>query len=447
MWRGWRYRRLTLTLWMSSTTVATPISSVSSAAFLCSAHAASRRSAAAAALFLRPVALGGSATRRTRSSWFASSSIASLRRTSQQQPPLNPCSSASSYTVPNTFTSTMAASSSSSTDDPTETEMDAPASSSSSSSVFRVALCQLRVTADKTINLQTAEQFLRQAKSNGAELAVLPEIWNSPYATAAFPDYAEELPQVGDVEIRSSSSVSAQLLCSMAQELNLWVVGGSVPEQEQGKYYNTCLVFNPQGQVVAKHRKVHLFDIDVPGKLTFRESDTLSAGNTFTTFDTPWCTIGVGICYDIRFPEYASILTHHKHCRVLIYPGAFNLTTGPLHWELLQRARAVDGQCWVLTASPARNKPVVVSGEEGSSSSSSSSSPSSSTTHKYPPYVAWGHSSAVSPWGEVVATTNENESVVMVNVDLTLVEDMRKSIPTFDQKRHDLYTVQENGVK
>ena len=135
------------------------------------------------------------------------------------------------------------------------------------------------------------------------------------------------------------------------------------------------MVFSPEGELIAKHAKVHLFDIDIPGKQSFKESDSLTAGDSVTTFDTPWCKvlcsphlfvltgsqlitygvqIGLAICYDIRFPQLA-VLMREENCKLLIYPGAFNTTTGPLHWELLQRARAVDNQCAVVTASPARN--------------------------------------------------------------------------------------------
>lgn len=285
---------------------------------------------------------------------------------------------------------------------------------------LRVALCQFHVTDDKSKNLKTAKEYLEKSASQGAALAVLPEIWNSPYATAAFPDYAESLPRVGDGGDDMLPSKSAELLRAAAKDHNLWVVGGSIPEVEDGNIFNTCLVFDPEGKVVAKHRKVHLFDIDVPGGITFFESDTLNPGDSITHFATPWGNIGLGICYDIRFPEYAMILSKEAQCPVLVYPGAFNLTTGPAHWELLQRARAVDNQCYVLTASPART-------------------PEPETAGKYPHYTAWGHSSAVSPWGEVVATIDEGAGIVMANLDLGKVTEMRMSIPVFEQKRGDLY--------
>jgi omega-amidase len=166
----------------------------------------------------------------------------------------------------------------------------------------KVALCQFPVCDDKTINHQTASAYLTRAAEQGAQLAVLPEIWNGPYATAAFEEYAEVLPNVGDDDIDIdnsvlSSSPSAQLLQNHAMALNMYIVGGSIPEKDGNKIYNTCLVFDPTGKLVAKHRKVHLFDIDVPGGITFKESDTLSPGETLTAFDggEAFGMIGVGI--------------------------------------------------------------------------------------------------------------------------------------------------------
>jgi len=302
-------------------------------------------------------------------------------------------------------------------------------SSTPESSSFRVALCQFRVTANKEENHQTARSFLSEAAGKGAQLAVLPEIWNSPYATTAFPEYAESMPEIGDTN--SVGSPSSQVLMDAAREHNLWIVGGSTPERivEDGeeKIYNTCLVLNPEGKVVAKHRKVHLFDINVPGGITFFESETLSPGRTLSHFSSPFGEIGVGICYDIRFAEYAMILRQKFNCNVLIFPGAFNMTTGPAHWELLQRARAIDNQCYVITASPARTV-----------------APENPVGSKYPHYTAWGHSTVVSPWGDVIATTDETESLVIADVDLARVQEVRKGIPIGDQKRTDLYQLTES---
>lgn len=160
----------------------------------------------------------------------------------------------------------------------------------------KVALCQFPVTEDKSKNHATASDYLQRAAKEGAKLAVLPEIWNGPYATAAFREYAEVLPNVGD---KDNSSPSAQLLQQHAKDCNMYIVGGSIPElvADGDKIYNTCLVYAPDGTLVAKHRKVHLFDIDVPGGITFKESDTLSPGESMTAFDggEEFGMIGVGI--------------------------------------------------------------------------------------------------------------------------------------------------------
>ena len=185
-------------------------------------------------------------------------------------------------------------------------------------------------------------------------------------------------------------------------------------------------MLNPSGEVVAKHRKVHLFDIDVPGGITFFESETLSPGSTVSHFETPFGEIGVGICYDIRFAEYAMLLRQKYNCLVLIYPGAFNMTTGPAHWELLQKARAIDNQCFVVTASPARSEQADVD-----------------NVKKYPHYTAWGHSTVISPWGDIVATTDEKEGVVVADLDLDRLAEVRNGIPIGNQRRTDLYSLQD----
>jgi len=261
--------------------------------------------------------------------------------------------------------------------------------------------------ADKAANVRKAARMVREASAGGAKLVVLPECWNAPYETTAFPVYAEPVP-----------GESSNAMASLARECKVWLIGGSIPERDGDKVYNTCLVFDPEGRIVAKHRKVHLFDIDVPGKITFRESDTLHAGDAATVFDSPFGTIGVGICYDIRFPELA-MLMRNRGAQIIVYPGAFNLTTGPAHWELLQRARALDNQAFVLTASPARN-------------------PDAS-------YQAWGHSSVTSPWGDIVASTDHNPGIVYAHLDLSRVQEVRSGIPISQQRREDLYSLQDRS--
>jgi len=320
----------------------------------------------------------------------------------------------------------------------------------------RVALLQFKVTPSKTTNYQTASTFLKQAAEAGASLAVLPEIWNGPYATAAFPEYAEVIPDVGyqltDGGDGGCSSPSVELLLTEAKRYGMFIVGGSISErvsssstistkEDTDKIYNTCICIDPTGTIVAKHRKVHLFDVDVPGGITFKESDTLSPGDSVTWFDAGEYLgkIGVGICYDIRFPEYALLLTQEQKCNVLIYPGAFNLTTGPAHWELLQKGRAVDNQCFVLTASPARTEAPTTTPPTGGDDDVEGGGKT------YPHYTAWGHSTAIGPWGDVVATCDEGEHLVVCDLDVGKVREMRQGIPVALQKRGDLYRLTGTG--
>lgn len=270
-------------------------------------------------------------------------------------------------------------------------------------SKFRLAVVQLQVSSVKADNLSRVRRLVKEAAGQGSKVVLLPECFNSPYGTSYFSTYAEKIP-----------GESTQVLSEVAKENKLYLVGGSIPEEDGGRLYNSCAVFGPEGEMIVKHRKIHLFDIDVPGKIRFQESETLSPGNSLSTFDTPFCKVGVGICYDMRFAELAQLYSR-KGCRLLVYPGAFNMTTGPAHWELLQRGRAVDNQVYVATASPAR--------DEAAS------------------YVAWGHSTVVNPWGEVIAKAGPEETVIYADIDLQYLADIRQQIPITSQRRDDLYTV------
>jgi len=153
--------------------------------------------------------------------------------------------------------------------------------------------------------------------------------------------------------------------------------------------------------------------------MKFKESDVLSAGPQLTLVDLPWCRAGVGICYDVRFPEYALAL-RNQGAKLIIYPSAFNMTTGPAHWSILTKGRAVDTQSYVAMVSTAR-----------------SSDPSD--------YQAWGHSMMVGPWGDVLAEAEHEPGVWMVEVDPSECDRIRKQVPTSFQKRKDLYVPYADG--
>ncbi|XP_076908809.1 omega-amidase, chloroplastic-like [Bidens hawaiensis] len=272
-------------------------------------------------------------------------------------------------------------------------------------SKFKIGLCQLAVTADKEKNIAHARVAIEEAAEKGAKLVVLPEIWNSPYSNDSFPVYAE------DIDAGTDSSPSTAMLSEVARLLKITIVGGSIPERCGDKLYNTS-VFGTDGKVKAKHRKIHLFDINIPGKIIFEESRTLTAGETPTIVDTDVGRIGIGICHDICFQELAMVYAA-RGAHLLCYPGAFHITSGPPHWELLQRARAVDNQ--VFTCTPARDTGSV--------------------------YVAWGHSTLVGPFGEVLATTEHDEATIVSEIDYSLLELRRSNLPLQKQRRGDLYSL------
>jgi predicted amidohydrolase len=211
---------------------------------------------------------------------------------------------------------------------------------------------------------------------------------------------------------------TCKILSNIAKELSIYLIGGTIPEKEENgeKCFNTCTIWNPDGSLQAVYRKMHLFDIDIPGEITFKESDSLSAGNESKIVEFFGHKIGIGICYDIRFEELAK-LYRKKGCDMLIYPGAFNMKTGPLHWELLARGRANDNQLYVATISPARDTKAS--------------------------YVAWGHSLIVDPWGQVMQEAMADEEVIIGDIDFTVNEKVRKQIPVFSQRRSDIYDTVE----
>ncbi|KAK2710780.1 omega-amidase NIT2-like [Artemia franciscana] len=275
-----------------------------------------------------------------------------------------------------------------------------------SSNSFKFAAIQIGAGTDKALNLQRAASLVAKAAKDGAKVVSLPECFNSPYGTEYFKLYAEKVPD----------GESCRSLASMARQNQIYLIGGSIPEADGDNLYNTCTIWGPTGDLIGKHRKVHLFDVSIPGKIHFQESEALTPGCSYTTFDTPFCKIGVGICYDICFAELAGVYAQ-KGCKVLVYPGAFSMITGPTHWELHLRSRAVDNQIYVVGAAPAR----VATAS----------------------YVAWGHSSVVDPWGTVLTETDEKEGIVQADIDLDFLEDVRNQIPFIKQKRLDMYETVE----
>ena len=269
---------------------------------------------------------------------------------------------------------------------------------------IKLALCQMNVIDNKEENIKTASLMIDESVSKNADFIVLPEMFNCPYSNDKFIEYGEE----------EKDSYTLNKISLLAKKNNVYILAGSIPEKDNGKLYNTSYLFDKAGNIIAKHRKMHLFDIDVKGEITFKESDVLTAGDSFTIAETDFGKIGIGICYDIRFPELARVMVENG-ALILFYPGAFNMTTGPAHWELLFRSRALDNQVFCVGVAPALNKDAS--------------------------YHSFGHSIIASPWGEIIAEASEKENLILCEIDLDEIKKVREELPLLKNKREDLYEV------
>lgn len=270
---------------------------------------------------------------------------------------------------------------------------------------FKLAICQLKVVDDKNSNVNRAVEMINQSSKNKVDMVILPEMFNCPYDNAKFKEYAETREQ----------STTLKAISEAAKDNNVLIVAGSIPELDNEKIYNSCFIFNNSGEIMGQYRKMHLFDIDTP-EIKFKESDTLSAGNEIGIFNTDYGKIGVAICYDMRFPELLRILAL-KWAILIIIPGAFNMTTGPAHWELLIRGRAVDNQVFIAAASPAKNEDLS--------------------------YIAYGNSMVAGPWGDVITRAGENEEIIYANINLDELKKVRTELPLLRNRRNDIYEINE----
>lgn len=269
---------------------------------------------------------------------------------------------------------------------------------------MRTAIVQMSVTADKAQNLAHARELVRQAAASGADVVILPEMFVCLYENSAFLANAEE-----------AGGVFWQSLSDMARNNGVYLIGGTFPEREGANLYNTCFVFDRAGRQIARHRKTHLFDVDVAGGQRFKESDTFTPGSDITVFDTEFGKLGLCVCFDMRFPELARIMAL-EGAKAVFVPAAFNMTTGPLHWEVMFRSRAIDNQLFTVGCAPARD-------ESG-------------------PYVSYGNSMAVDPWGKVLVRADAEETVLVVDLELEEISRTRAQLPLMPARREDLYLLE-----
>ena len=272
---------------------------------------------------------------------------------------------------------------------------------------IKIAAIQMSTVADKMENVRTVKTYLEKIKDENPDFVILPEMFCCPYQTENFPIYAEK--EGGPVW---------QQLSGYAKQYGIYLIGGSMPEKDaEGNVYNTSYIFDREGKQIGKHRKVHLFDIDVKGGQTFKESDMLTAGDSDTVFDTEFGKIGVMLCFDIRFPELSRMMVNDG-ARIVFVPAAFNMTTGPAHWELSFRTRALDNQIYMVGCAPARD---VSAG-----------------------YISWGHSIVTDPWGRVTGMLDENEGILLAELDMDYEEQVREELPLLKSRRKDIYQLSQN---
>ena len=271
--------------------------------------------------------------------------------------------------------------------------------------MVKLGLIQMPVGMDKRENVARACSKISEAAQAGAQMVVLPEMFNCPYSNDYFRNYAE--PAGGE---------TWQAMSDCARKNDIYLIAGTIPELDGERVYNTSFAFNRQGEQISFHRKMHLFDIDVKGGQRFFESITLTAGDQVTVIDTEFGKIGLCICFDMRFPELCRLMAL-KGAQIIIAPAAFNMTTGPAHWEILFRQRAVDNQLFTIGVAPARDEKGI--------------------------YVAYGNTIVCSPWGNVLSRAGAEETTLILDLDLAMNDSIRSQLPLLNALRQDVYELIE----
>lgn len=262
------------------------------------------------------------------------------------------------------------------------------------------AAIQMSSTPKKAENLETAERLIREATSAGAELVVLPELWSCHGLEKVFRENAEPVP-----------GPTTDFLGGLARELGVWVLGGSILETGTERLSNTSTFFDPSGEMVAVYRKIHLFDVKAPDR-EYVESRTIAPGREIVTAKAGAATLGLSVCYDLRFPELYRLLAL-RGAEVLAVPAAFTLQTGKDHWELLLRARAVENQAYVVA--PAQ------------------------WGQKADGRWTYGRSMIVDPWGTVLSTCPDRDGYTLATLDLDYLDRFRAEFPALANRRPEAY--------
>ncbi|MFZ6744051.1 carbon-nitrogen hydrolase family protein [Undibacterium sp. JH2W] len=263
---------------------------------------------------------------------------------------------------------------------------------------MKIAAIQMISTPVLAENIATARRLLQAAADGGAKLLLLPEYWP-----------LMGLQETDKVVIAETpgSGLMQNFLAEMAASLGVWLIGGTIPLKaaEPDKVLNTTLVFNPEGLLVARYDKIHLFGFS-KGEESYEEARTIVAGDQVSSFDAGFGKVALSICYDLRFPELYRALGTSS---LIVVPAAFTYTTGQAHWEILLRARAIENQCYVLACGQGGKH---VNGRR-----------------------TWGHSMLIDPWGKVLDVLEEGEGIVSGEIDESLIASIRESLPALRHRK------------
>ncbi|SDB22050.1 carbon-nitrogen hydrolase family protein [Eubacterium oxidoreducens] len=261
-----------------------------------------------------------------------------------------------------------------------------------------IAVAQIDSGADIQQNISKMCAMTKEAKQNGADLIL-------------FPEHADDL---GTGMRKRAQGLDGKLIETMAKcaaEHEIYLHLGSFAQKSDcDKPYNTSVLFDRRGNVIASYQKTHLFEVDMKGKTSVKESDTVSAGNEIVVVDTDFARIGMAICYDLRFPQLFYKMAK-QGAQIICLPANFTYDTGKAHWEILLRARAIETTCYIAAADQIGQKPE---------------------------FRAYGHSMIIDPWGDKLAEATDEESIIYAEYDTDRMREIRSSMPSLDNAREDL---------
>lgn len=271
---------------------------------------------------------------------------------------------------------------------------------------MKIGIIQVKVSPDINKNLSFVKKNIQSCIKEQADIIILNEIWNAPYEneqiylSCKFHDTCYDLLQ------------------EESKKYHTIIIGGTIARKENDKIYNTCHIFE-DGKHICQYDKMHLFEVNIEGQKPYRESEVFSPGNTIKTFDTKYGRFGILVCYDIRFPEEARLLAM-KQAKIIFCPAAFNESVGKAHWQPLLQTRAMENQIFIIGANPQH--------------------------YVYKKFKSYGHSLICDPFGKVLIDANQNDYIVY-DIDLTVIDKIRKRMPFWKIRRKDIYDLVEKEPK